>query len=214
MEQEEPWRVERAFRDYQARLALDRLRWLLDLIQVPSEQLEKYSRKETRYLSDRLAILSNISPGTFRPLGSSDISKLLNEVSEGIRGLRAGKPWDVTVNLNVRVDPRQRSASGIGLYYTRDLSSALRWSVVQFLEFHRGRIAECTAPGCRRLYVKRKAARYCSTRCSQRVRSSRYYDRHSTELSERRHDLYVRQLKREKGAAIKIQRRARRKPGG
>src|SRR5271156_3046807 len=118
MEQEEPWRVERAFRDYQARLALDRLRWLLDLIQVPSEQLEKYSRKETRYLSDRLAILSNISPGTFRPLGSSDISKLLNEVSEGIRGLRAGKPWDVTVNLNVRVDPRQRSASGIGLYYT------------------------------------------------------------------------------------------------
>lgn len=208
---EEMRKAARRFQKFERKMELDRLQWLLKLIQLPAEELHKHGG-QARYLSDRLAIFSNYAPEGFRPLRSSQIKRLVAEIREGMYGLRSGKPWEVRVPVSIRLQPLRKGNSQVTFNYIGDLSAAFLSSAIQRLGAHFDRIAKCEASGCERLFVKRKATRYCSRKCSQRMRSSRYYELHREQLRKRRHDAYVERIRQEKGAARVVQTRKRREP--
>ncbi len=188
------------------------MQWLLELIQLPPEEFDKHQR-QARNLSDRLAVFSDFSPKRFKPLRSAQIARLVSEIRAGVHDLRVGKPWEVRVSASIRLQPVRKGNPQVKLHYTDNLAAAFLSSAIQRVGSQYERIAECEAPGCRRLFVKRKVRHYCSQKCSQRMRSSRYYELHREELSKRRHDSYVGRIKREKGAARVVQMRKRRPAG-
>jgi hypothetical protein len=190
---------------FKQRRELTLLDGLLRLIRLPHEEFVRH-RAQARILSDRLAIFSNFAPARFKSLSARQIERLLSEVRRGVQCLRTGRPWEVTVSASIRVQPAPNAEPRVHVQYTKDLAAAFLASAIQRVATHYKYIAECAAPNCGLLFVKRKAGRYCSAKCSQRVRSSRYYEQHREELSRRRHDAYVERIRREKGRARKVQR--------
>ncbi len=63
------------------------------------------------------------------------------------------------------------------------------------LEEFGDRLRRCDAPGCGRLFVRERRQVYCSTSCSQRVRSAKWYSSHQEEARERRRRAYAREAK-------------------
>ncbi len=65
---------------------------------------------------------------------------------------------------------------------------------------------------CKQPFVVRKRQAYCSSRCSQAVRTKRFRTEHSKqELSDLRHEVYARKVKREHGPNVQVQRRVHRR---
>jgi len=64
-------------------------------------------------------------------------------------------------------------------------------------------------PECKTLFLRSRRQEYCSSRCSQKVRSRRWYATHREEALEKRHDAYKTSVKREHPRA-KVTRRLRR----
>jgi hypothetical protein len=63
---------------------------------------------------------------------------------------------------------------------------------------------------CRAVFLRNKRQQYCSSRCSQRVRSRKHYAAHSEEVLDRRHDAhYAAKRKRQKNVR-ELPRRPRR----
>ena len=52
---------------------------------------------------------------------------------------------------------------------------------------------------CERLFIKRKRQAYCSPRCSQKVRSDRWYQRNKLKAQQNRREDYTRKKKKETG---------------
>ncbi len=64
---------------------------------------------------------------------------------------------------------------------------------------------------CKRPFVVSKRQIYCSSRCSQTVRTGIFRMRHAAELSEIRHRAYVRKIERVHGPNVRVERRIRRR---
>ena len=63
-------------------------------------------------------------------------------------------------------------------------------AIAAALEEFGPRIMRCTAPDCSRLFLRNRRQAYCSTACSQRVRSKLWYDTHRAEAQKRRRESY------------------------
>jgi len=81
-------------------------------------------------------------------------------------------------------------------------------SIMSLLEEFGPRIRRCEACLEKRLFVKSKRQAYCSARCSQRVRSERWYRTHRRVALDRRHERYKRHvLQGRKGTVARRPRR-------
>ena len=68
-------------------------------------------------------------------------------------------------------------------------------TVVETLENSGHRLARCLRPACQRLIVKTRRQRYCSSSCSQMVRSHRWYEAHRPEAQRRRREADAKEVK-------------------
>ena len=68
--------------------------------------------------------------------------------------------------------------------------------VLAILEDGGHRLARCLRPECRRVFVRRRRQQYCSPRCSQIMRSQRWYAAHRPEAQRRRREAYQAQVKK------------------
>jgi hypothetical protein len=57
---------------------------------------------------------------------------------------------------------------------------------------------------CRKLYWKFKRQDYCSPKCSQQLRTRKYYEAHHEELKDKRHERYVQEMRSEHGPGVKV----------
>jgi hypothetical protein len=188
--------VAHAFREYKERYALTRLQWLLALAQQTLGAGAQTTAEDARRLSKLLAVFAGFDPRAFKPLSPEQIAELLGEVLAGIRTISSGKPWDLTEKLTRRVHPGRRIIQTY-LFYGGDLGAAVRWKAQEMAAEQIKRIARCAAPNCERLFIRRKTATFCSSRCAGRARFARYYASHKHELSELRRKRYGQHVKRE-----------------
>lgn len=185
--------VDHAFREYKERYALSRLQWLLALAQQTPGADAQNTAEDARQLSARLAVFAGFDPQAFRPLPPQQIAKLLAQVLNGIRTISRGKPWNLTERLTRRVQPGRRIIQT--LLYDGDLGAAVRWKAQQMAAEQIKRIARCAVPNCERLFIRRKAATFCSAKCAGRARFARYYAEHRHELSKLRRKRYDESVK-------------------
>ena len=68
-------------------------------------------------------------------------------------------------------------------------------AVVEILEDSGHRLARYLRPACQRLIVKTRRQLYCSSSCSQMVRSHRWYEVHRPEAQRRRREAYAKEVK-------------------
>lgn len=177
--------AEHARREYEQRYGLTRLQWLLEVAQLRPGAGAQITTKDVRWLSEHLAIFAGFDPRAFKPLPLNQIAKLLGEVLAGIQTVSSGKPWDLTERLTRRVQPGRRIIQTY-LLYGGDLGAAVRWKAQEMAAEQIERIARCAAPNCERLFIRRKAATFCSSKCAGRARFARYYATHQHQLNELR----------------------------
>ena len=68
-------------------------------------------------------------------------------------------------------------------------------AVLAILETGGHRLARCLRPECCRVFVRMRRQQYCSPRCSQIMRSRRWYAAHRPEAQRRRREAYQAQVK-------------------
>ena len=70
----------------------------------------------------------------------------------------------------------------------------LRWlAIAALLEEFGAQIIRCEAPECTHLFLRNRRQQYCSRPCSQRVRSTKWYNEHRETAKERRRQVYKQQ---------------------
>jgi hypothetical protein len=200
-----PASVAQGFREVKKRYALTRLQWLLKVSQESQGNSAQITAEGVRQVSELLAGLAGFGPQAFKPLEPRQIAKLLADVLKGIQKVSNGKPWYLTERLTRQVQPGRRVIR-THLSYGGDLGAAVRWNAQELAAEHISRISRCAAANCGRLFIKQKAATFCSSKCAGKVRFARWYTNHKQELSELRRKRYVervkqqdRRLKRRKG---------------
>lgn len=197
--------ADHAFREFKERYALTRLQWLLDLAQEPLGSGVQNTAEGAQRLAKPFAAFAGSAPQAFKPLTPQQVRKLLADVLEGIQKISRGESWNLTERLTRHVQPRSRIIQ-THLSYGGDLSAAVRWNAQELAAEHISRISRCAAANCGRLFIKRKAATFCSSKCAGKARFARWYTNHKQDLSElrrKRYDERVKQadkhLKRRKG---------------
>ena len=98
------------------------------------------------------------------------------------------------------------SGLGIKRVYGADWCH-LRWlAIATLLEECGEQIARCLAPGCTQLFLRNRRQEYCSRSCSQKVRSSTWYEAHREDAKERRRQSYRREVElKHPGARVRTQ---------
>ncbi len=83
------------------------------------------------------------------------------------------------------------------------------WQLVRHLLTRYGdRIQHCAE--CKKLYLKRKRQGYCTSQCSQRARSRKWYSNNRENAREIRRRTYARKMKNKYGENVQIRRRIQR----
>jgi len=188
--------ADHASREFKERYALTRLQWLLDLAQEPPGSGAQNTAEGAQRLAKLFAAFAGFAPQAFKPLTPQQVRKLLADVLEGIQKISRGESWNLTERLTRHVQPRSRIIQ-THLSYGGDLSAAVRWNAQEIAAEQIARIARCAAPHCERLFIRRKAAAFCSSKCAGRARFARYYAGHKQELSELRRKRYGERVKQE-----------------
>ena len=85
---------------------------------------------------------------------------------------------------------QEDSGLGITRVYGADWRH-LRWlAIASLLEEFGTRIVRCRAPSCPHLFLRHRRQRYCSPQCSQKVRSTTWYQKHQETAKARRREAY------------------------
>jgi hypothetical protein len=69
------------------------------------------------------------------------------------------------------------------------------------------KLAFCGDAACRKAILRSGRQAYCSPRCSQRVRTSRFKEMHPARVQQARRDHYVKAQQRKLGKKVKVGRR-------
>ncbi len=102
----------------------------------------------------------------------------------------------VIKRVHLMNDLSDESGRGIKRVYGADWRH-LRWlAIATLLEEFGAQIARCEAPGCTQLFLRNRRQEYCSRSCSQKVRSSKWYEAHREMAQERRRQSYRREVRR------------------
>ena len=208
-------RIKRA-REVVGSRPVDRLKWLLDFAQQSETETKIGATFEAVYaeVSEFTALSLPGAAIVFPPdaagvmaLRRATHTTIAQWVKEGEVSLVSGEHGQL-----VHVLSKARGPRGPVSYYHGAARAALLEACARLLEAEGGRVARCARSGCGRLFVKVKRGAYCSKRCSQSMRTSRFRSSHSKEeLSEARHRAYKAKVRKQRGPAMagKVSRRSR-----
>jgi hypothetical protein len=158
---------------------LSRLRWLLDLLNRPTESLEQPSPAEVHNFEKEAAVfcepVGSFASSRSLTLTKSQIADLIQEVQGVLSAILQGATHDFEIpGVTLAMIPNSRS------YYMGSPVAIFRLAVAKLLETDGHRIRRCARPGCGRVFIRRKRALYCSRRCSQLEQFAKYLQRHSS----------------------------------
>ncbi len=105
-----------------------------------------------------------------------------------------------------RVDLTDVDGRTIKRVYGAEWPDWLWLAIAAALEEFGSRIERCQASDCGRLFLRTRRQAYCSTECSQRVRSKRWYEAHKDKARAQRRDAHNRKLHK-KYPKVRISRR-------
>ncbi len=119
--------------------------------------------------------------------------KLVKMLDDLVSGSRIGAV------LEIELDSHRVMLLAKGEYIERidcaEWPDSFWLTVIETLENSGHRLARCLRPECQRLVVKTRRQRYCSSSCSQMVRSHRWYQAHRPEAQRRRREAYAKEVK-------------------
>lgn len=191
---------------------LEQLRWLLEFLQSKADHQAQSSEDKQQQLKFDLAYLTGW-PDPYQLPPHEEIVRLANEVTTNIRELIRTSRWTLrlpgTAELTRTIRPRAVTRAeglvldGFASYYgSDDFRSAFLLRVADVVEAEGTRIRTCAQNECQRLFARHGRAKYCSSRCSQRERDSRFRQRRpKIELSKRRHRYYKNRIAKQRGRA-------------
>jgi hypothetical protein len=105
---------------------------------------------------------------------------------------------------------RRHSQKKVVRLYGADWPDWLWLSIAAAFEEFGPRIVRCAAPDCDRLFLRNRRQAFCSGRCSQRVRSKEWYERHRERAQEQRRQAYRRKRQETSYRNIRVSTRPRR----
>ncbi len=193
--------------------------WLVNFAQA---DLRALSSEESRNLRDELTLfslpLAYLAPGTWmgdralsRFVASNRLTpqrtaRLQSEVRNGFDRLLNGQQWVLpSLRLHrilVRTDPNGKIQGGHAGGNFRD---QFLMATADLLEKVGDRIKRC--PECGRLFGAVRRQAYCSPRCSLRVRTRRYRNKHRDALRAKRRARYAAMIRVTHGPRVKVQAR-------
>lgn len=206
-------RINRALFAFPRRLD-DRIRWLLEFAR---RDLSHLAKKELLALD---ATLKGIWPdyqatgpgvqGRFSavPMSANEIRGIQQHLKMGLDSLLAGGGWQLPGTPDGIV--LERWAGKDGVYRTHqtlraDFPLTFWIAVADWLVAAGPRLRAC--PECRTPFLSIRRQAYCSTQCSQRVRSRRWYVAHAAEAREKRVQAYQQEIRAKLGSTVKVRRR-------
>jgi hypothetical protein len=190
-----------------------RLSWLLEFVYLSPEKVAELSATEQKQLRFNLAYFANIQePSRLPPL--EEIAIFASEIRSGIEHLRRTTRWvftlpkDSTIERTIEPRPRRRAGrtklDGFQSFYTSDdFRTSFLLCAADVVEAEGTRIRVCAQKDCGRVFARHRLAKYCSSRCSQKERDSRFRKRSAKdERSKRRHRYYKKRMERLHGRAV------------
>jgi hypothetical protein len=190
-----------------------RLSWLLEFVYLTPEKTAQLTVPQRTQLGFELAyFVGRPEPWRLPPL--EEIAVLASEIKTGIEQLQRLTRWvlklpkDSMVERTIEPRPKWRAGritlDGFQSIYTSDdFRTSFLLCAADALEAEGTRIRECAQKDCRRMFARHRRARYCSARCSQKERDSRFRKRMTkSECSDRRHRYYKNKMARLRGAAV------------
>jgi hypothetical protein len=191
-----------------------RLRWLLQFVSREPEAFANLSKDQLLDLEAQMAAFCE-SVGSF--LGGQQSQLTLEELADLVREIfgRLQARFSCGASLEFEIPSVTLVSSPGDLpHYIGRHTAIFRLAVSRLIEMEGERIRVCARAGCHRLFGRRKRALYCGHGCSQMERFRRYVERHpAAERSQKRFELYKRQVEKTRGKAFaaKIRRRIPRK---
>lgn len=184
----------------------NRVHWLLEFARIDLGTISTRDRQQWR---DTLAVFvppRMILPHTRGPsitqleTGAPNYAQMLlaqRELRQGMARLFGvpPKPWVVSHIRNSRTLVRRATAIE-SVFWSPSFRKRFLMAVADVLEAFGEWIRACVRPECRRLFLAVKRQRYCSGKCSQTVRSRRFWSDHRDELLEKRRQQYEAKIRR------------------
>jgi hypothetical protein len=192
-----------------SRSELERLSWLVSFGALTRNEISMMHDTELERLrfevwSFRVLALTH---GDLETLSKDRIAQLATRIGSGLRALMRGEAWRPRLD-SITLHLYWNSKGAHTGYIANHLDGFLLEAFELFASQWR-RLRRCQRSECQRIFAANKRQAFCSASCSQLERTKRFLQRHSRkELSERRHERYVEQIKRTKGPARKVGRRA------
>jgi hypothetical protein len=140
----------------------------------------------------------------------SDVRKIHAWLCEGVRAVEKGQPWSFESSNKHAVSWQDEEAeegqvtqpARLAMDASGDLLERFMTRVCDTISTGGGYARRCAADDCRALYVPAHGrASYCSTRCSQRVRTARWRQNHPDEAQNIRREQYQKEVTRKYGPA-------------
>jgi hypothetical protein len=203
-----------------------RLRWLVDFGNLDPASLSPEQRAAVIQEARAFVILQLVDPAirermrswpqptnaTPGVLSRAQVWSVQRWLKQGLDLLRRSEKWNFVPRVTYELDAYQ------GLFWTRMRSSSRReqFKALAYDAFRDARFKFRLCPECKRPFVPVRRQRYCSSRCSQAVRTRKWRKEHPEKNREIRRQQYKRavaaELRLSKHAAIKIAKPRRRSP--
>lgn len=192
----------------------DRIQWLLEFAR---RDLSRLPNKERLALD---AVLKGIFPDyratgpgfqggySVVPMSANNIRGIQQRLKMGLDSLLAGGGWRLPGTPDGIA--LERWAGSDGVYATRQTVLAefplTFWlAVADWLVAAGPRLRAC--PECHTPFLAIRRQTYCSPQCSQRVRTRRWYEAHTTEARKKRRQAYQQEIRVKLGPTVKVRRR-------
>jgi hypothetical protein len=203
-----------------------RLRWLLDFGDLDPVSLTAAQRAEVLQEARAFVVLQDVDPPLRRQMRSypppTDATPKVFTADEawsaqrwlkqGLDLLRRSEKWNFKPRIEYELD------ASAGLFWTRMKSNSRleQFKALAYDAFRDARFKFRRCPECKRPFVPVRRQAYCSSRCSQAVRTRKWRKAHPEKNREIRRQQYKRsvaaKLRLSKRAEIKVAKRAQDRP--
>jgi hypothetical protein len=155
------------------------LNWLVDFAQreIPEEAagltaIQGELRWFLRYAMLRITQRAMATLSEDQPRDATGIRDLQKSLIDGLRETANHEPWAVPLDGLKRVVQPEHS------YYEGPFYRVLLQLAADLIEREGRWVGRCARKDCRRFFVKKTSARYCSRRCSKLDRDARFIESH------------------------------------
>jgi hypothetical protein len=147
-------------------------------------------------------------PSLLGPEAHRAVRRLQTRLRHMLESLQTQRRWRGDVHITEAV---LTTDGRLLLVTSHEEASRFDFGVLGVLMELAPQLRTCAAAGCGRLFLKQGRQAYCSTRCSQRIRTIRFRESHPDVVSQRRHNGYVRRKQKKLGPKVKVGTRRRRR---